>query len=181
MRRPKRRRWSWRPTAIRAGSSVRSRGLIVPTRGQVIATEPVSPLHFEIPHYGRHGFDYWHQRPDGRVVAGGFRDVSLDSEFTADDVTTPVVQEALERFVTSLFGRALAHRLPLGGDLRACLRLPPRRRPGSRAGRDVGGGRLLGPRQRARIRVRPARRTSDPRRPRPAARSLRARAASWRS
>jgi gamma-glutamylputrescine oxidase len=82
-------------------------GLIVPTRGQVIATEPVSPLYFETPHYGRHGFDYWHQRPDGRVVAGGFRDVSIDSEFTADDVTTPVVQEALERFVTSLFGRAL--------------------------------------------------------------------------
>lgn len=82
-------------------------GLIIPTRGQVIATEPVSPLYFEIPHYGRHGFDYWHQRSDGRVVAGGFRDVSLDSEFTADDVTTPVVQDALERFVTSLFGRAL--------------------------------------------------------------------------
>ncbi len=82
-------------------------GLIVPTRGQVIATEPVSPLYFETPHYGRHGFDYWHQRSDGRVVAGGFRDVSIDSEFTADDVTTPVVQDALEQFVASLFGRAL--------------------------------------------------------------------------
>ena len=73
----------------------------------MIATEPVSPLHFETPHYGRHGFDYWHQRSDGRVVAGGFRDVSIDSEFTADDVTTPVVQDALEQFVASLFGRAL--------------------------------------------------------------------------
>ena len=31
------------------------------------------------PHYGRHGFDYWHQRHDGRIVAGGFRDVSLDT------------------------------------------------------------------------------------------------------
>ena len=41
---------------------------------------------YEIPHYGRHGFDYWHQRPDGRIVAGGFRDVSLDTEFTADEV-----------------------------------------------------------------------------------------------
>ena len=80
-------------------------GLIVPTRGQVLATEPVVPLRFEIPHYGRHGFDYWHQRSDGRIVAGGFRDVSLDSEFTADDVTTPVVQEALERFVAQLVGR----------------------------------------------------------------------------
>jgi glycine/D-amino acid oxidase-like deaminating enzyme len=83
-------------------------GLIVPTRGQVVATEPVPERHFEVPHYGRHGFDYWHQTPDGRIVAGGFRDVSLDSEFTAEEVTTPVVQHALEAFVESLLGRPLA-------------------------------------------------------------------------
>ena len=72
-------------------------GLIVPTRGQVIATEPIEEMLFEIPHYGRHGFDYWHQRLDGRIVAGGFRDVSLDTEFTDEEMTTPVVQGALER------------------------------------------------------------------------------------
>jgi glycine/D-amino acid oxidase-like deaminating enzyme len=82
-------------------------GLIVPTRGQILATEPIDELLFEIPHYSRHGFDYWHQRPDGRIVAGGFRDVSLDSEFTADEVTTPVVQNALERFVEEHVGRPL--------------------------------------------------------------------------
>jgi gamma-glutamylputrescine oxidase len=82
-------------------------GLVVPTRGQVIATEPIDELLFEIPHYGRHGFDYWHQRLDGRIVAGGFRDVSLDTEFTADEVTTPVVQSALERFVEEHVGRPL--------------------------------------------------------------------------
>jgi glycine/D-amino acid oxidase-like deaminating enzyme len=87
-------------------------GLIVPTRGQVIATEPIEELLFEIPHYGRHGFDYWHQRLDGRIIAGGFRDVSLDTEFTADEVTTPVVQSALERFVEEHVGR------PLGVDYR---------------------------------------------------------------
>jgi glycine/D-amino acid oxidase-like deaminating enzyme len=80
-------------------------GLIVPTRGQVIATEPIAEMLFEIPHYGRHGFDYWHQRLDGRMVAGGFRDVSLDTEFTAEEVTTPVVQSALERFVEEHIGR----------------------------------------------------------------------------
>jgi hypothetical protein len=79
----------------------------VPTRGQVIATEPLDELLFEVPHYGRHGFDYWHQRLDGRIVAGGFRDVSLDSEFTADEVTTAVVQDALGRFVEGLAGRPL--------------------------------------------------------------------------
>jgi glycine/D-amino acid oxidase-like deaminating enzyme len=82
-------------------------GLIVPTRGQVIATEPIDEMLFEVPHYGRHGFDYWHQRLDGRIVAGGFRDVSLDTEFTADEVTTPVVQDALERFVEDHVGRPL--------------------------------------------------------------------------
>jgi gamma-glutamylputrescine oxidase len=82
-------------------------GLIVPTRGQVIATEPVAERYFETPHYGRHGFDYWHQTADGRIVAGGFRDVSLQDEFTADEATTPVVQSALDEFVRSLLDREL--------------------------------------------------------------------------
>jgi gamma-glutamylputrescine oxidase len=82
-------------------------GLIVPTRGQVIATEPIEERLFDLPHYGRHGFDYWHQAEDGRLIVGGFRDVSLESEFTAEDEITPVVQEALEHFVETHVGRPL--------------------------------------------------------------------------
>jgi gamma-glutamylputrescine oxidase len=82
-------------------------GLIVPTRGQVIATEPLAERLFELPHYGRHGFDYWHQAEDGRIVAGGFRDVSLDREFTAEEKVTDDVQEALSSFVNGLLGREL--------------------------------------------------------------------------
>ena len=82
-------------------------GLIIPTRGQVIATEPVPERLFEVPHYGRHGFDYWHQAEDGRIVAGGFRDVSLDTEFTADERLTEPVQAALRSFVAGLLGREL--------------------------------------------------------------------------
>jgi glycine/D-amino acid oxidase-like deaminating enzyme len=82
-------------------------GLIIPTRGQVIATEPVPERLFQVPHYGRHGFDYWHQAQDGRIVAGGFRDVSLDTEFTADEELTGPVQQALQQFVDGLFGRPL--------------------------------------------------------------------------
>jgi gamma-glutamylputrescine oxidase len=82
-------------------------GLVIPTRGQVIATEPVPDRLFDLPHYGRHGFDYWRQAPDGRIVAGGFRDVSLQDEFTDEEVTTPPVQVALEAFVESLVGRRL--------------------------------------------------------------------------
>jgi glycine/D-amino acid oxidase-like deaminating enzyme len=82
-------------------------GLIVPTRGQVIATEPIPERLFEVPHYGRHGFDYWHQTEDGRIVAGGFRDVALDEEFTADEELTEPVQRALSAFVDDLLGRPL--------------------------------------------------------------------------
>jgi glycine/D-amino acid oxidase-like deaminating enzyme len=82
-------------------------GLIIPTRGQVIATEPIPERYFEVPHYGRHGFDYWHQTPDGRIIAGGFRDVALDSEFTADERLTVPVQAALKSFVDGLLGREL--------------------------------------------------------------------------
>ena len=82
-------------------------GLIIPTRGQVIATEPIAERLFEVPHYGRHGYDYWHQAEDGRIVAGGFRDVSLDTEFTADERLTDPVQGALQDFVNGLLGREL--------------------------------------------------------------------------
>ncbi len=85
----------------------RLEGLIIPTRGQMIATEPISERLFDLPHYGRHGFDYWQQDPTGRILAGGFRDISMDSEFTADEATTPGIQQALEAFLEDLVGRPL--------------------------------------------------------------------------
>ena len=80
-------------------------GSIIPTRGQMLATEPLAERVFACPHYGRHGFDYWQQTPDGRVLAGGFRDYALDTEFTADETTTTPIQGALERFVADVVGR----------------------------------------------------------------------------
>jgi glycine/D-amino acid oxidase-like deaminating enzyme len=85
----------------------RLEGLIVPTRGQMIATEPIEERWFERPHYGRHGFDYWHQREDGRLLLGGFRDVDMTTEFTDREETTSAIQEALERFASDLVGRPL--------------------------------------------------------------------------
>jgi glycine/D-amino acid oxidase-like deaminating enzyme len=82
-------------------------GLIIPTRGQMIATEPIRERLFDLPHYGRHGFDYWHQNDEGRILAGGFRDFALDSEFTAVEETTAPIQKALEDFVARLAGRPL--------------------------------------------------------------------------
>jgi glycine/D-amino acid oxidase-like deaminating enzyme len=87
-------------------------GLIIPTRGQMLATEPLEERLFPLPHYGRHGFDYWHQDEAGCLIVGGFRDADMDSEFTATEETTPRIQEALEGFVQALLGRrpAITHR-----------------------------------------------------------------------
>jgi glycine/D-amino acid oxidase-like deaminating enzyme len=79
-------------------------GLIIPTRGQMIATEPLPERLFDCPHYSRHGFDYWQQREDGRILAGGFRDTALDDEFTTSEETTPAIQASLERLVSDLVG-----------------------------------------------------------------------------
>ena len=80
-------------------------GLIIPTRGQMVATEPLPERLFPLPHYGRHGLDYWHQDPDGRLIVGGFRDADMAAEFTATEETTPRIQGALDDFVEALLGR----------------------------------------------------------------------------
>lgn len=87
-------------------------GLIIPTRGQMLATEPLAERLFPLPHYGRHGYDYWHQDEEGRLLVGGFRDADMESEFTASEETTPRIQGALEDFVEVLLGRrpAITHR-----------------------------------------------------------------------
>jgi gamma-glutamylputrescine oxidase len=80
-------------------------GLIIPTRGQMIATEPLPERLFPMPHYGRHGYDYWHQNDEGRLIVGGFRDADMDSEFTAEEATTERIQGALDDFAEALLGR----------------------------------------------------------------------------
>jgi gamma-glutamylputrescine oxidase len=77
---------------------------IKPTRGQVLVTDPLAELLFDRPHYARRGYDYWQQTPDRRLVIGGRRDAALEDEFTADEITTPLVQERLEAFARELVG-----------------------------------------------------------------------------
>jgi glycine/D-amino acid oxidase-like deaminating enzyme len=75
-----------------------------PARGQVIATEPLPERLFDCPHYARHGFDYWQQLPDNRIVLGGFRDFSILTEMTDEEVTTEEIQGALDSFLVELLG-----------------------------------------------------------------------------
>ena len=79
--------------------------LIWPTRGQVIVSEPLDGVLYDRPHYARDGFDYWQQLPDGRIVLGGFRDVSIMDELTDVEEMTPTIQSSLESFLHELAGR----------------------------------------------------------------------------
>jgi gamma-glutamylputrescine oxidase len=78
--------------------------LIWPTRGQVIASEPLDRVLYDRPHYARHGFDYWQQLPDGRILLGGFRDTSILDELTDVEETTPAIQASLESYLRELAG-----------------------------------------------------------------------------
>ena len=78
--------------------------LIWPTRGQVIVSEPLGGSLYDRPHYARQGFDYWQQLPDGRMLLGGFRDVSIMDELTDVEETTETIQTALESFLHELVG-----------------------------------------------------------------------------
>ena len=79
-------------------------GLVRATRGQVLATEPLRELLYERPHYAREGYDYWQQLLDGRLVIGGSRDASFDSEQTDVEATTDLVQARIDALVEQLAG-----------------------------------------------------------------------------
>ena len=76
-----------------------------PTRGQVLATEPLPERLYERPHYARGGYDYWQQLPDRRLVLGGKRDASFETEQTDVEATTGLVQERLDALGRDLLGR----------------------------------------------------------------------------
>jgi glycine/D-amino acid oxidase-like deaminating enzyme len=75
-----------------------------PTRGQVLATAPLPELRYPRPHYARGGYDYWQQLPDGRLVIGGSRDASIETEETDVVATTALIQQRLDELVERLVG-----------------------------------------------------------------------------
>lgn len=71
---------------------------IFPTRGQILATEPV-PRFMEGPCYANFVLDYFRQLPTGEIVIGGFRQLQKDVEKGYSDETSDMIQEALEKFL----------------------------------------------------------------------------------
>src|SRR5579884_362566 len=86
--------------------------VVQPTRGQVLATEPLRERLFDRPHYARGGYDYWQQLPDCRLLLGGNRDAALAAEATPDEEVTDLVQRRNEELVERLVGYrpAITHR-----------------------------------------------------------------------
>jgi gamma-glutamylputrescine oxidase len=72
---------------------------ITPTRGQMLATAPVSERFFDCPCYADEGYQYWRQLADGRLAVGGWRNRSFDTELSSDETPSEAVQSHLDRFV----------------------------------------------------------------------------------
>lgn len=86
---------------------------IFPTRGQILATEPV-PLFMEGPCYANFVLDYFRQLPTGEMIIGGFRQLQKDVEKGYSDETSEVIQKALEEFlrehIPPVRGARITHR-----------------------------------------------------------------------
>ncbi|MEY3989453.1 MAG: hypothetical protein RI985_534 [Chloroflexota bacterium] len=66
------------------------------TRLQMAATAPAHDVQLSRPVYYRYGYDYWQQRPDGRIAIGGGRDLFADQEWGHDPRPTTPIQSAIE-------------------------------------------------------------------------------------
>jgi gamma-glutamylputrescine oxidase len=78
--------------------------VVVPTRGQMLATAPLRELRYPQPHAARDGYDFWQQLPDRRLVIGGSRDEALAEEYTELEEPTDLIQDRIEALAERLAG-----------------------------------------------------------------------------
>ncbi len=76
-------------------------------RLQMLATAPVA-ARLPCPVYGRWGYDYAQQLPDGRLFAGGGRDRFADAEWTDEATPTDDVQAYIETVATRMAGERVS-------------------------------------------------------------------------
>jgi glycine/D-amino acid oxidase-like deaminating enzyme len=77
----------------------------------MLATAATNQLAEPRPVYANHGYRYWRQRLDGRVLMGGYRDTAVADEVGFDDAPTHAVQAHLDRHLQELSpGARVTHR-----------------------------------------------------------------------
>jgi gamma-glutamylputrescine oxidase len=104
---------AWAPELARQLGAGWLSSVILPTRGQMLATEPLPERLISCPCYADEGYQYWRQYADGRLVVGGWRNRSFATENTLDETPGDSVQRHLEHFVRQTLGlpeAAIAHR-----------------------------------------------------------------------
>lgn len=77
---------------------------IEPKRGQVLATAPLERVYMPFPMYANHGYQYWRQTANGRLVVGGWRDMDLPGEVGIEEQLHPGIQDRLQEFTRELLG-----------------------------------------------------------------------------
>ena len=78
-------------------------GRVRSRRLHMVATEPLPPT-LDSMVYARWGFEYLQQRPDGRILAGGFSDVDGEGSYTDSDVGSPPIWERVEAYLRDDIG-----------------------------------------------------------------------------
>ncbi|MCC6138380.1 MAG: FAD-binding oxidoreductase, partial [Bdellovibrionaceae bacterium] len=76
--------------------------VVQPGRGQILTTEPI-PFKVRGPCYFTKDLCYFRQLADGRLLVGGFRNLSPQTEATGLDSTTETIQDALKTFIKTRF------------------------------------------------------------------------------
>ena len=86
-------------------------GRVRSRRLHMVATEPLPPTLDHLV-YARWGYEYLQQRPDGRILAGGFSDVDGDGSYTDSDAGSPAIWERVERYLRDDLGTtaSISHR-----------------------------------------------------------------------
>ncbi|MBM4413289.1 MAG: FAD-binding oxidoreductase [Chloroflexi bacterium] len=72
------------------------RSIVQTTRLQMAATAPAHDVALSRPVYYRYGYDYWQQRPDGRIAIGGGRDLYASEEWGYNPNPTQNIQSVIE-------------------------------------------------------------------------------------
>jgi gamma-glutamylputrescine oxidase len=74
-------------------------GRVRARRLHMVATEPLPERIVDQLVYARWGYEYFQQRPDGRVLAGGFGDVDGDASYTDSGDGDPRIWDRIERYL----------------------------------------------------------------------------------